>query len=99
MVMTFSRTFDWDGAGWRNRAACRDTDPDLFFPVGSTGSAAEEIRAAKALCRACPVREECLEFAFEANQEAGIWGGTSEDERRKMRSAWLANRRRVLVRR
>ncbi len=100
MVMPSTRTFDWDDAGWRDRAACRDTDPDLFFPVGSTGPAVEEIKAAKALCRSCAARQECLEFALVTNQETGIWGGTSEDERRKLRSSWLAARRRqALVRR
>ena len=100
MVMTFSRTFEWDDSGWRDDAACRDTDPNLFFPAGTTGIAVEEIEAAKALCQSCPVRAQCLEFAMIANQEAGIWGGTTEEERRKMRSAWLANRRRrELVRR
>ena len=100
MVMTFSRTFDWDDSGWRHAAACRDTDPNLFFPAGTTGVAVEEIEAAKSLCQTCPVREQCLEFAMVANQEAGIWGGMSEEERRKMRSAWLASRRRrELVRR
>ena len=100
MVMTFSRTFDWDDSGWRDSAACRDTDPNLFFPAGTTGVAVEEIEAAKALCQTCPVREQCLEFAMVANQEAGIWGGMSEEERRRMRSSWLASRRRrELVRR
>lgn len=100
MVMAFNRSFDWDDSGWRDRAACRDTDPDLFFPVGTTGVAVEEIEAAKALCQSCPVCAQCLDFALEANQEAGIWGGTSEDERRRMRSAWVAaRRRRALVRR
>ena len=94
MVMTYSRTFEWDDEGWRDAAACRDTDPDLFFPVGTTGAAVEEIEAAKALCWSCPVRAQCLEFALVANQEAGVWGGTSEDERRKLRSAWVAARRR-----
>lgn len=98
MVMTFSRTFDWDDEGWRDRAACRDTDPDLFFPVGATGDALAEIDAAKSVCRGCPVREECLEFAFQANQEAGVWGGHSEEERRKMRSAWVAHRRTLVSR-
>lgn len=97
MAMTFSRTFDWDDEGWRDRAACRDTDPELFFPVGSSGDAVAEIEAAKALCRTCAVREQCLEFALRANQESGVWGGASEDDRRKMRSAWVA-RRRALVR-
>jgi len=94
MVMTFTRTFDWDDCGWREGAACRDTDPDLFFPGGTTGVAIEQIDVAKAMCRSCPVREQCLEFSMATNQKAGIWGGSTEDERRKMRSAWLAARRR-----
>ena len=94
MVMTYIRTFDWDGSGWRDSAACRNTDPNLFFPAGTTGAAVEEIEAAKAICRSCVVQKECLEFALEANQDTGVWGGTTEDERRKIRSAWLAARRR-----
>ncbi len=54
--------------------------------------ALEQIEAAKAVCSGCPVRVECLEFALEPHQEAGIWGGTSEDERRHLRKEWLADR-------
>ena len=97
MVMAFSRIFDWDDSAWRDRAGCRDSDPDLFFPVGSTGAAVEEIRAAKAVCGKCAVREQCLAFALETNQEAGIWGGTSEEERRTLRRSALASRRPALV--
>lgn len=70
---------------WRDEALCRDTDPDLFFPVGTTGQALVQIERAKSVCGECPVRCECLEFALETNQDAGIWGGTSEDERRLLR--------------
>jgi WhiB family transcriptional regulator, redox-sensing transcriptional regulator len=80
---------------WRDRAACRDMDPDLFFPIGSTGSALYQIDAAKTICRACAVREVCLEYALATNQEAGVWGGTSEEERRRLRKRWLARRRKV----
>ncbi|MGI8685011.1 MAG: WhiB family transcriptional regulator [Acidimicrobiales bacterium] len=82
---------------WRGRAACLASDPVLFFPVGSSGAAIEEIQRAKVVCRSCPVREQCLEYALETNQESGIWGGTSEDERRRLRRAWVAERRRSLV--
>ena len=85
MAMSYRFPWDWDDAGWRYRAACRDSDPNLFFPVGSTGTALEEIQAAKALCRTCPVQAECLAFALETNQEAGVWGGASEEERRQLR--------------
>jgi WhiB family transcriptional regulator, redox-sensing transcriptional regulator len=71
--------------GWRAHASCRDTDPDLFFPVGTTGPAVEQIAAAKAVCASCPSRQPCLEFALETNQDSGVWGGLSEDERRTIR--------------
>lgn len=77
---------------WRDHASCRFTDPVLFFPVGSTGGAADHIRAAQAVCVDCRVRSACLQFAVETNQEAGVWGGTSEEERRTLRRAWLAER-------
>ena len=78
---------------WRRTAACRDTDPDLFFPVGTTGPAIEQIENAKAVCRQCEAQTDCLEFAIATNQDSGIWGGTSEEERRKLRRAWLAAQR------
>ncbi|MFN2506809.1 MAG: WhiB family transcriptional regulator [Acidimicrobiales bacterium] len=81
-------------ADWRERASCRLTNPDLFFPAGGTGVAIEQIEAAKAICQTCPVPDSCLQFALETNQEAGIWGGTTEDQRRRLRRAWLADRRR-----
>ena len=95
MALTWSRTIDWDTDSWRDVAACRDTDPDLFFPVGTTGPALEQIAAAKAVCRQCPALEPCLEFALATNQESGVWGATSEEERRKLRKAWLARQRRA----
>jgi WhiB family redox-sensing transcriptional regulator len=78
---------------WRNEALCRDTDPDLFFPVGTTGPALAQIENAKAVCRQCPAQTACLEFALSTNQDTGIWGGTSEEERRKLRRAWVARQR------
>lgn len=93
MALTWSRTFDWDLDDWRMRASCRDTDPDLFFPVGTTGIALEQIEAAVSVCRQCEVQAACLEFALATNQESGIWGGTSEEERRKLRKQWLQRQR------
>lgn len=69
---------------WRKSAACRDSDPDLFFPIGTTGPAIEQIENAKAVCRTCDVQTNCLEFALATHQDSGIWGGTSEEERRKI---------------
>lgn len=79
---------------WRELAACRDLDPNLFFPIGTTGPALDQIEAAKAICAQCPVLQPCLQYALETNQEAGVWGGLAEDERRRLRKRWLAERRR-----
>jgi WhiB family redox-sensing transcriptional regulator len=80
---------------WRTRAACSSEDPELFFPIGTTGPAVEQVEAAKRVCAGCAVREDCLEFALASNQEAGIWGGLTEDERRTLKRA--RQRRRRLV--
>ena len=72
---------------WRAVAACREADPDLFFPVGTTGAAVRQIEAAKAVCRTCPSLDACLEFALTTGQDAGVWGATSEEERRAIRRA------------
>ncbi|MEU1202084.1 WhiB family transcriptional regulator [Streptomyces sp. NPDC005813] len=69
---------------WRESAACRSVDPDLFFPIGNTGPAVLQIEEAKAVCRACPVREACLRWALDTGQAIGVWGGTSEAERRAL---------------
>lgn len=70
---------------WRHEAACRDEDPELFFPIGNTGPALLQIEEAKAVCRRCPVIDECLAWAIEAGQDSGVWGGLSEDERRALK--------------
>ncbi|MER5216471.1 WhiB family transcriptional regulator [Streptomyces sp. NPDC002838] len=70
---------------WRDHAACRHEDPDLFFPIGTTGPALVQTQRAKAVCRRCPVREECLQWALDTGQTLGVWGGTSEDERRALK--------------
>jgi WhiB family redox-sensing transcriptional regulator len=93
VALTWIRTHDWDEDDWRGRSACRDSDPDVFFPIGTTGPALEQIETAQRICTACLVSGECLEFALATNQEAGIWGGTTEEERRKLRKAWLSKQR------
>jgi WhiB family redox-sensing transcriptional regulator len=74
-----------DPMDWRNRAACLDEDPELFFPIRNTGPAILQIEEAKAVCRRCDVREQCLAWALEAGQDHGVWGGLSEDERRALK--------------
>ncbi len=78
---------------WRRDAICRDTDPDLFFPVGTTGYALVQIDRAKQVCGECPVKVECLDYALDTNQDSGIWGGTSEEERRTLRRRLVARTR------
>jgi WhiB family redox-sensing transcriptional regulator len=73
-------------APWQESAACRDADTELFFPVGSSGKAATEIRQAKALCTGCQVQPSCLAYALITGQEFGIWGGYDENERRLLRT-------------
>jgi WhiB family redox-sensing transcriptional regulator len=70
---------------WRHKAECRTEDPELFFPVGTSGPALAQIVEAKAVCRRCPVRRECLAWALASGQDAGIWGGLTEDERRALK--------------
>ncbi|MFG3497683.1 WhiB family transcriptional regulator [Streptomyces sp. NPDC047928] len=70
---------------WRQAAACRDEDPDLFFPVGTGGPALMQAEEAKRVCARCPVRERCLEWALGTGQDFGVWGGTGENERRALR--------------
>ena len=62
---------------WRAKAACRDKDPELFFPVGNTGAAYQQIEEAKAVCRTCKVIDACLKCALDTNQDYGVWGGLS----------------------
>ncbi|WP_019074377.1 WhiB family transcriptional regulator [Streptomyces hokutonensis] len=66
------------------RAACAGEDPELFFPFGNTGPALVQIEEAKAICRGCPLIESCLQGALERN-ELGVWGGTDETDRRRMK--------------
>lgn len=74
-------------ANWRARAACRDVDPELFFPEPSNEPLVKaQVSAAKAVCRLCPVRERCLSDALE-RMPHGIAGGLTEQERRRARVA------------
>ncbi|MFA5786500.1 MAG: WhiB family transcriptional regulator [Actinomycetota bacterium] len=70
---------------WRHQARCRDVDPELFFPIGTTGPAAAQVEAARAVCKPCSVRQDCLQWALDTAQDSGVWGGVSEEERRTIR--------------
>lgn len=66
---------------WREVAACRDTDPDLFFPNGTGTSGQMQTDRAKAVCHGCLVIDHCLGFALRTDQAEGIWGGLTAHER------------------
>jgi WhiB family redox-sensing transcriptional regulator len=68
--------------GWRDEAACRDENPELFFPLPSNPAAE---RRAKAICWTCPVREDCLTDALTTGASEGIWGGLTDEERRQFK--------------
>jgi WhiB family redox-sensing transcriptional regulator len=85
-------TASYDQASWRDSAACRYFDTELFFPIGKAGAALAETEQAKMVCAGCPVRQACLTFALSTNQLYGIWGGYDEDERRPMHRRWRADR-------
>lgn len=70
---------------WRRRAACRSEDPELFFPIGTGAPALKQTEEAKRVCARCPVSAECLGWAMSTRQDAGVWGGLSEAERRSAR--------------
>ena len=79
---------------WRDRAACLDEDPELFFPVGNGDPALRQTKKAKAVCRRCEVVDACLGWAMDSGQDAGVWGGLSDDERRALKRR-VARARRV----
>jgi WhiB family redox-sensing transcriptional regulator len=62
-----------------------EEDPEMFFPIGNTGHAIVQIEEAKEVCRQCEVRETCLRWALDTGQDAGVWGGLSEDERQSLK--------------
>ncbi|MEU4394030.1 WhiB family transcriptional regulator [Kribbella sp. NPDC023855] len=71
---------------WHMRGACLDKNSELFFPIGNSDLAHQQIDEAKEICLHCTVREECLAWALEFAQVHGVWGGTSEIERLVLRA-------------
>ena len=65
---------------WQTDAACTEVDPEIFFPERGGSS-----KAARSVCSQCSVRMQCLEYALNNKEQFGIWGGTSERERRRLR--------------
>jgi WhiB family transcriptional regulator, redox-sensing transcriptional regulator len=65
-------------AAWVSKALCRSTDPDELFVRGAAQ------RKAAVICRHCPVVAECLADALDNQMEFGVWGGTTERQRRAL---------------
>jgi WhiB family redox-sensing transcriptional regulator len=76
-------------ARWRERAACRGTELDVFFPERG-----EPAGPARQMCARCPVRQPCLEYALSNRITHGIWGGLTDRERRPLQSRWVQDSRR-----
>jgi WhiB family redox-sensing transcriptional regulator len=75
---------DVAGHEWRERAACRGADPELFFP-GRTDADGSKREYARQVCKACSVQPECLDYSLQAREKHGIWGGLTELERKPLR--------------
>ncbi len=64
---------------WQERASCYGVDPDIFFPVSE-----EDAGPALAYCQGCKIREECLAWALKNGERYGVWGGLTEQQRRRV---------------
>jgi WhiB family transcriptional regulator, redox-sensing transcriptional regulator len=71
-------------ANWWSRAACATADPELFFPISYSGPALAQVTRAKAVCARCQIQPQCLRYALDAGPVQGVWGGMTEEERRRL---------------
>jgi len=70
---------------WQDKAACFGVDPDVFFPISE-----EEAGPALTFCASCRIREECLAWALKNGERYGVWGGLTEQQRRRLQRAAVA---------
>ena len=70
---------------WMDDALCKSSDTNVFFPVGMSTKAVKKIKKAIQVCNDCPVINDCLDYALRSNQDIGIWGGTTEEDRKYLR--------------
>lgn len=80
---------------WRAKGACLSADPDLFFPIATGALATKQITLARQVCDRCPVRKECFDFAMSSGETHGVWGGTTPEERIRVRRARAQRQRRI----
>lgn len=69
-------------SNWMAVGSCNEQPPGLFFPSDGVG-----VEVAKKICADCPSKEPCLEYALENRIDHGVWGGTSERQRRRILKA------------
>lgn len=75
---------------WQQKAACRGPQAVVFYPPSSFERKDEKLdreRRAKSICATCPVKKPCLDYALRIREHHGIWGGTSENERKRLMDA------------
>jgi WhiB family redox-sensing transcriptional regulator len=73
---------------WMQQAHCKETETRVFFIYREDKDQRQRREHAYEICRWCPVKADCLEYAI-VNNEIGIWGGTTDQERRRMRRHWI----------
>jgi WhiB family transcriptional regulator, redox-sensing transcriptional regulator len=78
---------------WQAAGACLSADPEIFFPVSGMGASTAQIEQARRICAGCQVRRECLEYAMSTGESHGIWGGTTPEDRTRVRRQEAARRR------
>ncbi|MBV7363576.1 WhiB family transcriptional regulator [Actinomycetaceae bacterium TAE3-ERU4] len=83
---------------WRSKAACISEDPELFFPIGKSAPAYAQAIRAKEVCKSCAVLNLCLEWALKNGQDCGVWGGTTEEERRRLRKQGMLHDSKYAIR-
>jgi WhiB family transcriptional regulator, redox-sensing transcriptional regulator len=69
---------------WRDQSACREVDPELFFPLTASGPSEYQISRARAVCSTCVVQAQCLSWSLDNDVTHGVWGGLSEQERHEL---------------
>ena len=84
-------TFDLEQEAWMEEGSCVYANTELFFPVGYSMKAIKQSNEAKAICNECVVKIDCLEYAIRTNQDSGVWGGTTEEERKSLRREYRKN--------
>jgi len=88
MVTGMSERTSHQPLAWADFGSCTTADPDLFFPQPGADTS-----SARSICRSCPVRTQCLDYALSSGQKHGIWGGMTESQRRRLRRTHPSNPR------